>query len=45
MLTLAVEITGVLNVIPGDRIVGYLEQLTEMEPAGVGNLSKPFWTD
>lgn len=31
MLTLAVEKTGVMNFIPGYRIVGYLEQLAEIE--------------
>lgn len=35
MLTLAVETSGVMNFIPGDRIVMYLHELHEMNQAGI----------
>lgn len=38
MLTLATESTGVMNFIPAFRIVGYLEQLREMEQSRTENL-------
>ena len=36
MLTLAVETSGVMNFIPGQRILMYFEELHEMNETGVG---------